>query len=246
MEDKVRMDYEEYRLGASREFFWFKAKNELLEIFLRKLHFKRKLKILSVGVGTGEELHVLHKFGIVDALDIEHGVFNLIDKSVYRKKYLVDICALDLKERYDLIIGLDVLEHIEDDEKAIDKIHKHLKKGGYFIFTVPSFNFLFSPRDTLLKHFRRYDPDKIKNLLERRFTIVYFSFWNSLLFFPIVIVRLTRKILNKKLRNIDYNVNKCINKILYIVIKFDNFIIKKNKTLPIGLSIVGICKKWEK
>jgi ubiquinone/menaquinone biosynthesis C-methylase UbiE len=56
----------------------------------------------------------------------------------------------------DVVIALNVLEHIKDDETAVKQIYRILKPGGYAIIEVPANKELFDFYDGQLKHFRRY------------------------------------------------------------------------------------------
>jgi SAM-dependent methyltransferase len=58
--------------------------------------------------------------------------------------------------RFDTIIYLDVLEHIQDDRREIRMIMDRLKPGGIVIVLCPAFNFLYSPFDREIGHHRRY------------------------------------------------------------------------------------------
>lgn len=64
---------------------------------------------------------------------------------------------------FDSIIYLDVLEHIEDDRSEVQKMIDHLNPGGFIIVLCPAFNFLYSPFDKAIGHYRRYNR---KNLLK--------------------------------------------------------------------------------
>ncbi|MEO6933039.1 MAG: class I SAM-dependent methyltransferase, partial [Chitinophagaceae bacterium] len=57
---------------------------------------------------------------------------------------------------FDSIIYLDVLEHIEHDDKEIQHMIDHLNPGGFIIILCPAFNFLYSPFDKAIGHYRRY------------------------------------------------------------------------------------------
>ncbi|BBO79514.1 hypothetical protein DSCO28_00800 [Desulfosarcina ovata subsp. sediminis] len=59
-------------------------------------------------------------------------------------------CALDT------VIYVNVLEHIENDEKELAHIHEVLKPGGHALIFVPALPFLFSNFDRQVGHFRRY------------------------------------------------------------------------------------------
>lgn len=61
----------------------------------------------------------------------------------------------------DVVVALNVLEHIEDDSAALRQIYRILKPGGYAIIEVPASPNLYDFYDKQLKHFRRYALDKL-------------------------------------------------------------------------------------
>lgn len=59
--------------------------------------------------------------------------------------------------RFDLVLLLDVLEHLKDPVALLSRLKaQHLTEGGWCVITVPAFPGLFSEHDRQLKHFRRY------------------------------------------------------------------------------------------
>ena len=64
----------------------------------------------------------------------------------------------------DVVVALNVLEHIKDDETAIKQIYRILKLGGYAIIEVPANQDLYDFYDEQLKHFRRYSMENLKKL----------------------------------------------------------------------------------
>lgn len=60
-------------------------------------------------------------------------------------------------QRFDTIIYIDVLEHIEDDRAELQRAGEHLRPGGRVIVLSPAHQRLFSPFDAAIGHFRRYD-----------------------------------------------------------------------------------------
>jgi SAM-dependent methyltransferase len=87
------MDYRDLEAGAKRDFFWFKAKLELIDVVLAKLRSEKELKILSVGCGTGEEIKVLRNYGKVYAVDIEAKALALVPDELCEEKRLADVCS---------------------------------------------------------------------------------------------------------------------------------------------------------
>lgn len=67
---------------------------------------------------------------------------------------------------FDVLMMLDVLEHVEDDRAFLrELVQDRLRPGGRLVFSVPAWNLLFSEHDRLLKHFRRYSPGGASRVL---------------------------------------------------------------------------------
>jgi len=49
-----------------------------------------------------------------------------------------DLTTINHKERFDLIVSVDVMEHIEDDVKVFNNFYNSLKKDGYLLINTPS------------------------------------------------------------------------------------------------------------
>ena len=58
--------------------------------------------------------------------------------------------------KFDAILYIDVLEHIEDDRAEMARAAEHLKPGGALVVLAPAHPFLFTPFDAAIGHFRRY------------------------------------------------------------------------------------------
>jgi SAM-dependent methyltransferase len=104
-------------------------------------------------------LKVLSKYGEVYVIDVERQVLKFLGKykEFYKEAKILDVCKLNYPSFFDIDVALDVLEHIEDDKKAIEQIYRVLSPKGIFIFTVPAFQFLFSSHDRFLEYKRRYN-----------------------------------------------------------------------------------------
>ena len=66
------------------------------------------------------------------------------------------------------VICSEVLEHIEKDEAVLDEISRVLKPGGELLLTLPMRSELFGFDDSFVGHYRRYDLQKLLNLLFSR------------------------------------------------------------------------------
>lgn len=70
--------------------------------------------------------------------------------------------TIDKAERFDSIVYIDVLEHIENDRAEVERAVQHLAPGGSLIVLSPAMPFLFSPFDQSVGHFRRYTAASLK------------------------------------------------------------------------------------
>lgn len=68
--------------------------------------------------------------------------------------------------RFDGILLLDVIEHVEDDRGFLDELVEHsLADGGWVLVGVPAYQALFSAHDRALRHHRRYSPRQLRAVL---------------------------------------------------------------------------------
>src|SRR6202049_3871775 len=63
---------------------------------------------------------------------------------------------LEPQEKFDAILYIDVLEHIEEDREELILAAQHLKKDGVIVVLAPAFPWLYTPFDSAIGHYRRY------------------------------------------------------------------------------------------
>ena len=78
------------------------------------------------------------------------------------------VASLDPADRFDTILYLDVLEHIEDDRGELERAAAHLSPGGHLAVLAPAFQFLYSPFDRAIGHYRRYTASTLSALAPER------------------------------------------------------------------------------
>jgi SAM-dependent methyltransferase len=67
---------------------------------------------------------------------------------------------------FDLVLLLDVLEHVDDDRALLETARQVLAPGGRVLVSVPAWPRLFGSHDMRLRHRRRYEPSEARALLE--------------------------------------------------------------------------------
>jgi len=241
------MDYNDYQAGASSEHFWFKAKRQLIFSLLNSVEHSSPTKslshnILNIGAGTGDDLEIIKNFGKIYAIDVNQKALDLIPSDLVFEKKLTDACNLEYQDNFfDRIVAFDVLEHIENDQQAVHEILRTLKPGGFFIFTVPAFNFLYSEHDRRLEHYRRYNKPMIRKLFTD-FKQIRLGYWNFLLFPAAVLQRIINK--NRKNKEVmTFNATSKVNTLFYNILNFETQLITYHVPFPYGLSLFGIYQK---
>jgi SAM-dependent methyltransferase len=78
------------------------------------------------------------------------------------------IDSVEAAARFDTILYLDVLEHIADDAAELARARRFLAPEGHLVVLAPAHQFLFSPFDEAIGHYRRYDPASLAALTPPR------------------------------------------------------------------------------
>jgi SAM-dependent methyltransferase len=74
---------------------------------------------------------------------------------------------LDPDRKFDTIVYIDVLEHIEDDRKELENAASRLRAGGRIIVLSPAHQWLYTPFDAAIGHFRRYNRAMLRGITPR-------------------------------------------------------------------------------
>jgi SAM-dependent methyltransferase len=112
------------------------------------------------------------------------------------------------KNEIDVIVCLNVLEHIEDDKSVIREFSKILKhSGGVACIVVPYGRDLYDYYDKTCMHVRRYGKGELaKKIKNEGFDIIYHNYLNSLLYVPFYLKKkLNRMIFKNKLSNNEFD-----------------------------------------
>jgi SAM-dependent methyltransferase len=179
---------EEDILGADIGRHWYyRSKAAALRRAVRDLAPKR---LLDVGAGSGFfSRHLLAETPAESALCVDIGYPADRDDSVGGKpvRYRRDTGPTDC----DLVLMMDVLEHVDDDRWLLRHYADKVPAGAHFLVTVPAFAFLWSGHDVFLEHKRRYRLSEIETAMgEAGLQIVRGSYYFGFVFPLAAAVRL--------------------------------------------------------
>lgn len=87
---------------------------------------------------------------------------------------------IPVSNTYDIILIIDVLEHVEKDELLIQNAIQHLRPKGKLVVLVPAYQWLFSPFDKAIGHLRRYNKKMIKKVIPNSITQITLLYLDSI------------------------------------------------------------------
>src|SRR5438309_4455617 len=141
--------------------------------------FGERMVEIGAGIGTFTawlvRAHVsCHPTARLEAFEPEESLFQHLSKrletahpDLLRAGRLTTINGVfrSSPERFDTVIMINVLEHIEDDQASIRAAYHALVPGGRFVVFVPALPWLYSALDRAVGHYRRYEKLSLEGLL---------------------------------------------------------------------------------
>lgn len=227
------------------EHWWFRARRNILKsVITRYAPRSGPLKILEAGCGTGGNLAMLAELGTLEAFEFDR---EARERAAQKSAAVVKFGCLPDEVPYplghfDIIGAFDVIEHIEDDVGSLAKLKQHLAPGGKLIMTVPALPWLWSQHDVTHHHFRRYTRSQLESVLRKAdLTPVMLTYFNTLLFPPIALLRVVKKAMGSNHEGDDAMPSPAMNAILRRIFESEKHIIGRIP-LPIGVSLAAVAE----
>ncbi len=181
-------------------------------------------KILEIGPGNGEIIENFKVNNKITLIDNDKEMCKVLNKKFGNEKN-IKILNSDIKsvdEKFDSILYMDVIEHIENDIEELNLACKHLLESGKLIIIVPAFNFLFSDFDKDVGHYRRYNKKNFNSYVKNKnLKIISLKYFDSIGFLILSLSKLLnfkgRKnaVIGIKIWNLLMPFSKLIDKLFF-------------------------------
>jgi SAM-dependent methyltransferase len=244
MNDEV---YEEMYRVESRH-WWFGAKHKIVRSLLARYApatGTTRPRVVDLGCGCGYLLSLIN--GRYDAVGLDgspQAVEFSRKRGVHVEQGMLPEPVPFENGSADVVLMLDVLEHLQDDVTCFARTARLLKPGGIAICTVPAYPWLWTKRDEFHQHFRRYTRRAFSSLMNSGgMKSEFVSHMNAVLFPAAVGERVVRKFMPLKEGHGDLKVPAApINAGFRESYAAERLLLGR-VPIPFGLSLVSVSRK---
>lgn len=231
--------------------FWFVSRRRIFfDLLDRALRGKQDLDVLEIGCGTGGMLGAMQRYGRVHGVDVAKDFVAYCKQRGYQRVLTGSGYELPLaSERFDVVGLFDTMEHIEDDQRALQEVRRVLRPGGIAFVSVPAYQFLWSQNDRIAHHCRRYTAPRLRRVMEAAgLRLKRLSYFNTFLFPLILPAVLTQKLLArlgrlpKDYNNASVPMPGPLNKLFTWIMSSERYLLRRI-SFPFGHSLLAIAER---
>lgn len=224
----------------------------LMDNLLQSLPLVVEGPVLDLGAGTGHAIPVLSRYGDVDAIEVAIESRAKLEQRPVRDIFTEPAPRTRISRRYGLIVGLEVLEHIEDDVATLLWLAEHLAPGGVLLLTVPAYQWLFSQHDIANEHYRRYSRMSIVNKIPAELDVLRSGYFIATLFPAALLARALWEIRNRlfdsggrksALKKQSSKLPPFMDWLFGKILQLEASLIRKGGPLPFGLTAYVVARR---
>jgi SAM-dependent methyltransferase len=218
--------------------WWFVARRAILIKYLRHRIGGKGLTLLDVGCGTGAVLAEASSHFTAYGMDSSELAIGLCRKRGLTNLYVGTLKEYPASRKFDVILLLDVIEHIDDDLDVLQQALARLHESGHVLITVPAYQWLWSSHDVVNHHKRRYTRTRLKTVVSSAgFHVNHLTYFNTLLFPLALLWRVFARLTNKQQTD-DFAIpSHPINAVLTAIFRLEQYVLPY-APLPFGLSVL--------
>ena len=238
----------DYLHAIEEKHWWFLARKKIILKLIDLYHTRSENEqILDVGCGAGMMLKaLLPERGTVWGLDKSEKALRYSKEKVPGARMILGSFPEDLpRDSFDIITVLDVLEHIDEDAKALAALKGALAPDGIAVITVPAYQFLWTNHDLVNEHKRRYTAPELKRkILDAGLTIEKISYYNTFLFLPVALSKFANRFFFPQTQS-HFGATpppQWINRALETIFSLEKYLLPF-LNFPFGVSVIAVVKR---
>jgi SAM-dependent methyltransferase len=232
--------------------WWFAGRRKIIRSFVARVISELRaeqqdaspLSILDVGCGTGANLEMLTEFGDAEGVDVSAEALSFCRDRGLDKVRSGEAEALPYEDgSFDMVTGLDVVEHLDDDVAGLKEMRRVLRADGRAVIFVPAFMFLWGVQDDISHHRRRYTLAGLRqSVTAAGLEVERASYVNITFFAPILLGRLLMRATGVRPESENNITVGFMNGVLGKIFGLESLPLRW-LNFPFGVSIICVAKK---
>jgi SAM-dependent methyltransferase len=229
--------------------WWFIGRRRIIASFVEQICRElrnegcSRPRILDIGCGTGGNLEMLAEFGEAEGVDVSVDALEFCRARGLKIKQGAAESLPYEDGSFDLVTGLDVVEHLDDDVAGLREMRRVLRPGGRALIFVPAFMFLWGVQDDVSNHRRRYTLATIRKSMEAAgLSLERASYANLTFFAPILAGRLLMRLTGLRPAS-ENNINvSALNGVLGKLFGAESWWLRR-MNFPFGVSAICVARR---
>ena len=207
-----------------------------------KNHIGSRILEVGAGIGSNVNYYISNKTKSVTLVEPDKVLCNDLNNLCVTNHLKLNVKVINgyissinsHEQKFDSILYIDVLEHIENDKEELFNASKYLAKNGCVLILAPAHNYLYSAFDKAVGHFRRYNKQMLFQATPPTLSLEKVIYMDSVG----LLLSLTNKLILKKAIPNQRQIRFWDTKVIPISKKIDRII-----NYSFGKTILGIYKK---
>ena len=225
--------------------WWFRSRRAVLWALIERAGLGASPRILDAGCGTGRNLAEFAQLGPAEGIDVSAEAVEYCRQRGLAGVQQGVIERLPFEDgRFDLILATDVIEHLEDDGRALEELRRVASPSARLIVTVPAYNWLWSHHDDAYHHFRRYTRPRLRRTaVGHGWEPTVLTYFYSTMLAPVAAVRMLQRVSSNGNGKSDLEVSpSALNRWLELPVRGEAQLIRRGLSLPAGTSLGMVCR----
>jgi SAM-dependent methyltransferase len=227
--------------------FWFESRNRLI-LWALERYFPAASSFLELGCGTGfvlAGLRAAHPGLSITGVELFPEGLSIARQRVPDASFFLgDARTYRPTDDFDVVGAFDVLEHIDDDLAALDRMRAATTEGGGILITVPQHPQLWSQSDAYACHVRRYRRSELVHRVEfSGFEVLRATSFVSVLLPAMLLSRLRGRHLEALDPLAELRLPRFLNSCLRTSLDFERLLIRHGVSWPAGGSLLLVGRR---
>jgi SAM-dependent methyltransferase len=227
--------------------WWYRGRRRIIGELIRRLDLPPGIEILDAGCGSGRNMVELARLGTVTGLDVAdasvewarmRGTGTVVQGSITEMPFA--------ESSFDLAVCLDVIEHMDDDVRALRSLRSVVRQDGILVLAVPAYQSLWSEHDVINHHKRRYTRRSLSAVaVEAGWYPIWDSYFNAFLL-PVAAA-------HRRLSRLRHSVDEpasdlqrtptSLSSALELPLRVEARVIASGRRIPAGLSLMMVLRQ---